>query len=205
VDAKAKGDSPGVTGFDGLASRYEAWYDHPANRLLDSLEMRALRDRLPTPSKDALLLDVGVGTGHWVPLASGAGYTVIGLDKSEAMLKVAATKAGTEHLLIRGDAHCLPFPDGCFDAVLSVTTLEFVGDPVRATEEMLRCLKPGRSLVVGVLNAISFLGLRRKVFRSSTFRGARFFTIAELRRLLSKAGDIRVATCAFMPPSRVEV
>jgi SAM-dependent methyltransferase len=187
-------------GFDGIASRYDGWYEKPANRLIDRLERRGFQNLLPSGFQNALLLDLGSGTGHWFPLAEGLGYKVVGIDISAAMLRVAASKPGMGALLIQGDAQRLPFPDACFDAVLSVTTLEFVRDPKLALGEMIRCLKPGGSLVVGVLNAWSFLGLRRKIGRSRTFREARFFAVGEIGRMLAGLGNVRIGTCAFMPP-----
>jgi ubiquinone/menaquinone biosynthesis C-methylase UbiE len=197
VDRRA---SPAATRFDRIASRYDAWYQHPANRVIDRFERETLQDFLPSGSQGSLLLDVGVGTGHWVSMAREAGYEVIGLDRSADMLRVAASSAGMERSIIQGDAGSLPFPDACFDAVLSVTTLEFLGQPSQAVEEMMRCLRPGGSLVAGVLNAFSFLGFKRKLLRGSTFRGAHFFSVGELRRMLENGGDLRVTTCAFMPP-----
>lgn len=200
MDAAGKGHTSDKTGFDRIASRYERWYDKPANRLIDTLEKRSLRDLLPPGHAGALLLDVGVGTGHWVSLPREAGYTVVGLDKSASMLEIASSRSDFEGLLTQGDAHRLPFPDARFDVVFSVTTLEFVRQPQKALEEMLRCLRPGGSLVLGLLNASSFLGLKRKMFRSSTFREAHFFTLREVRRMLTTTGRVRATTCAFMPP-----
>jgi SAM-dependent methyltransferase len=186
--------------FDRLAKRYNRWYEKPAHRFIDRLERRSLEDFLPPASRDSLLLDVGVGTGHWVPLARHAGYLVMGLDRSASMLQSAAAEAGIRGLLIRGDALGLPIRDACLDAVLSVTTLEFIAEPGQAVDEMARCLRPGGSLVLGVLNATSFLGFRRKILRSPTFREAHFFTVGELRRMLSHIGGVKITTCAFMPP-----
>lgn len=196
----ARGQPGGGAGFDRIASRYDKWYEKPVNRFIDTLERRGLREVLPAAAGDSLLLDLGTGTGHWLSLGTEAGYTVFGLDRSMEMLRVAVPRAGGQVCLIQGDGLCLPFPDACFDSVFSVTTLEFISDPIRALDEMNRCLKPGGTLVLGVLNAISFLGLKRKILRNSTFRGAHFFTVAELKRILSDSGRVSITTCAFMPP-----
>ena len=55
-------------------------------------------------------------------------------------------------------------------------------------------------MVIGVLNALSYLGLQRKILRKPTFRDAHFYRVGELRRMLSHIGEVRVDTCAFMPP-----
>lgn len=47
-----------------------------------------------------------------------------------------------------GDAHCLPFGDATFDAVVSTEVFEHLQDPPRAAEEIIRVLKPGGRLVL---------------------------------------------------------
>jgi ubiquinone/menaquinone biosynthesis C-methylase UbiE len=200
VDAHGGDRSPSEAGFDRIATRYDRWYEKPVNRFIDRLEERSLKGFLLPGHTGSLLLDVGSGTGHSFGLASAAGYRVVGLDESGDMLRVAASKTGMGALLVQGDAHRLPFPDACFDAVLSVTAFEFFGEPRQALEEMVRCLKPGGSMVIGVLNAISYLGLQRKMLRKPIFREAHFFRVGELRRMLSRIGQVRIDTCAFMPP-----
>ncbi len=200
VDTHGGEGMPGRAGFDRIAARYDRWYEKPVNRFIDRLEERSLESLLPQGHAGSLLLDVGFGTGHSLPLAGKAGYRVIGLDKSGGMLRVAASKDSLGVPLVQGDAHCLPFPDSCFDAVLSVTAFEFLEEPRQALEEMVRCLRPGGSLVIGVLNAFSYLGLQRKILRKPIFREAHFFRVGELRRMLSRIGEVRVDTCAFMPP-----
>jgi len=199
VDANRDG-LPGEAGFDRIAARYDRWYERPVNRFIDKLEERSLKSLLPPGKAGSLLLDAGVGTGHSVALARSAGYRVVGLDESGGMLKIAASKPDLNSLLVMGDAHFLPFPDSYFDAVLSVTALEFLKEPRLAIDEMARCLKPGGSIVIGVLNALSYLGLQRKILRKPTFRDAHFYRVGELRRMLSHIGEVRVDTCAFMPP-----
>jgi SAM-dependent methyltransferase len=45
-----------------------------------------------------------------------------------------------------GDAHCLPFRDDTFDAIVSFNTFEHLADPMTAAREVLRVLRPGGSL-----------------------------------------------------------
>lgn len=196
------GESPstGGAGFDRIASHYDRWYEKPANRYIDHLEERTLEGHIPPGEPGSLLLDVGFGTGHTLDLARRAGYTVVGLDRSGGMLGIAASKAGMDAPLVQGDAHRLPFPDACFEVVLSVTALEFFDEPNLAVEEMARCLKPEGTIVIGVLNAFSYLGLQRKILRKRTFRRAHFYRVKELKHMLSRIGAVKIDTCAFMPP-----
>jgi ubiquinone/menaquinone biosynthesis C-methylase UbiE len=49
---------------------------------------------------------------------------------------------------VEGDATCLPFADGSFDAVLLVTVLGEIGDPAAALKEIARVLTPGGRVLV---------------------------------------------------------
>jgi SAM-dependent methyltransferase len=47
------------------------------------------------------------------------------------------------HTDVVGDAHCLPFADGAFAAVITFNTFEHLYDPARAAQEIYRVLRPG--------------------------------------------------------------
>ena len=89
-------------------------------------------------------LDVGTGTGRYLPLLAGAGARlVVGVDLSLAMLR---RQSGDEPRVC-SDARRLPFGDGTFDLVcasLMLGDVEDVGDWVR---EAARVLAPGGRLV----------------------------------------------------------
>lgn len=187
--------------FDSIAQHYDRWYDSPVNQAIDAAEKRAIGAALPAGSKKGLLLDVGCGTGHWLLFLKMAGYRVVGLDVSAGMLEVAKGKFPNGIQLLRADAHTLPFEDSCFDTVCCIATLEFVRDPVKTIQEMWRCLRSGGRLVIGALNGLSPLGVKRKLRGSPTFRGAHFFTTGKLKRCLAGLGTPHLQTCAFVPPS----
>lgn len=48
------------------------------------------------------------------------------------------------------DADELPFKDGCFDAVVTLATLEHVRRPWKVADELIRVLKPGGTLIADV-------------------------------------------------------
>src|SRR4051794_38897150 len=82
---------------------------------------RALRAaELAGCTTDATILDAGCGEGrNTVPLAR-AGYRVVGLDRSRALLAAAPKVAGSRYVL--GSYAALPFAPGTFDAVLLLGT-----------------------------------------------------------------------------------
>jgi ubiquinone/menaquinone biosynthesis C-methylase UbiE len=100
------------------------------------------------------VLDVACGFGrHAVPLAR-AGYRVVGVDRSEALLGEARRRAGEEGpqpRLVRADYRELPLKDASFDAAVNLfTSLGYLGDEedVRVLAEIRRVLRPGGRLVI---------------------------------------------------------
>jgi ubiquinone/menaquinone biosynthesis C-methylase UbiE len=95
-------------------------------------------------------LEVGVGTGLNLPFYP-AGIKLTGIDFSAAMLELARRRAGQlgrDVDLREADALDLPFPDGCFDAVVATYVLCAVPDEGRAVSEMARVLRPGGILLL---------------------------------------------------------
>jgi SAM-dependent methyltransferase len=114
-------------------------------------------------------LDVACGTGNAALLAARAGASVTGLDASERLLSVAATRAAAENIDAHwetGDLHELPFADGSFELVISIFGVIFARDPKRAISEIVRVLVPGgRALVTiwiprGGLDAVAGIAMR---------------------------------------------
>ena len=93
------------------------------------------------------VLDVGTGTGVVAITARRIGAKVTALDLTPALLEQARENARVAELhdiaWHEGDAEALPFPDACFDVVLSQFGHMFAPRPEVAISEMLRVLKPG--------------------------------------------------------------
>ncbi|HTN93713.1 MAG TPA: class I SAM-dependent methyltransferase [Gallionella sp.] len=93
------------------------------------------------------VLDVGTGTGVVAITARLLGAKVTGLDLTPALLAQAresAAVAGLDDIAWHeGDAGALPFPDACFDVVLTQFGHTFAPRHDVAVSEMLRVLKPG--------------------------------------------------------------
>ena len=109
----------------------------------------------------ALVLDAGAGFGRHAFELARRGYRTVALD--HAADEVAATRATfaamaetgeveDKHVVgvLRGDATALPFPDGCFDAVITSEVLEHIPDDVGALAELRRVLRRGGVLAVTV-------------------------------------------------------
>ncbi len=172
----------------GVAARYESWYSGPGRRTV-RLEKRLLASLLSDFDPAASVLDVGCGTGHFTRWFARRGLRVTGLDNSRPMLEAMA--GGRSFRRILGDAHRLPFADGSFDIVALITVLEFVIDPLHALREAARVAR--RGLILGDLNAVSLLAVRRRLSRRAPWTAARFFTIRTLLRIVRAAAPDRIA------------
>ena len=145
--------------FEPQAAGYEQWYTTSRGRRVDEAE-GALLAYLVEAFRDARsALEVGCGTGHFTQRLKDAGLTVVGLDRSPAMLGEARRRFPSISF-IPGDAHDLPFRDRSVDAVVLVATLEFLEDPIRALREAVRVARHGVTAIV--LNRYSVGGLSRR-------------------------------------------
>ncbi len=104
--------------------------------------------------EDAVVADLGCGTGQVADVLAPFVGQVIGVDTSPSMLKAAKKRlAGRKNVDLRaGTLEALPVDDGALDAAMMFLVLHHVADPPRAVAEAGRALKPGgRLLIVDML------------------------------------------------------
>lgn len=96
------------------------------------------------------ILDLGCGTGMALKLLleKRSGIKAYGLDLSENMLKVAESRLGSKAELTKGDAENMPYKDGSFDTVLCIESFHHYPEPLKASSEIMRVLKPGGTFVL---------------------------------------------------------
>jgi SAM-dependent methyltransferase len=142
----------------------------------------ALDDR-PGPWLD---LSCGPGAFARALAAAAPGALVVGLDISRAMLEIASQRTGsyTNVMLVRADAHALPFVDGAFGGVNNAGALHAYDDPELVFREIRRVLKPN-GIYVGSTFAEAPSLLGRLAARAA---GIRRFEPAELRAWLQRIG-----------------
>lgn len=96
---------------------------------------------------DERVLDLGCGTGVLEEYIAG-NATVVGVDLTEEMLRVAQRKAlHSFGSLCLGDAERLPFGRDTFDIVVSCYVVKYC-DPRHLAAETSRVLRPGGKLVL---------------------------------------------------------
>jgi len=134
-----------AAGEGGLYAQLEnfEWY-YMADKWEFRVALRALKpgDRL---------LEVGVGSGHFLQAARAQGHRVSGVELNPA---AAARVRALGFEVFEADlAELAKGLDMPFDAVCAFQVLEHVPDPRRLLEAMLAVLRPGGRLVLSVPNA----------------------------------------------------
>jgi SAM-dependent methyltransferase len=124
--------------YDGLADEYAAFQDShaPYYALVEATLCRLLG------AGQGSCLDIGCGTGRFLPALGALGWQVTGVDSSADQLRLAK---GAE--LVLADASDLPFPDESFDAAVSTFTHTDVDDFAGLVAEARRVLRPGARFV----------------------------------------------------------
>jgi ubiquinone/menaquinone biosynthesis C-methylase UbiE len=97
------------------------------------------------------ILDVGCGIGSLEERLSAS--NIVGLDRSEAMIQAARKRVSAPFIL--GDATALPVATESADAVVFVSTLEFIPDIDTVLTEATRVLDSEGVLIALVLNTRS--------------------------------------------------
>jgi len=102
------------------------------------------------PSNVGCLLEVGYGSGVFLPELSKHCRTLCGLDIHDNVNQVSAIleRRGIAVYLTRGSVTAMPFAAEMFDCVVSVSALEFVDEIGAATRELARVLRPDGRLIV---------------------------------------------------------
>ncbi len=187
-----------ITLFDTLAAGYESWFDTAMGRFVAERELEMILRLLQLRTGESVL-EVGSGTGYFLRQLAGRGARCTGIEPSPDMLSAALKRAHEDIDYVAGCGEALPFADGRFDALLYMTTLEFVQDVSSALREAARVVRPGGRLVFGVLNAEGPWARARK--REGGFwNEAHFYSSRELSALLSPLGPVGLDSCVHLPP-----
>lgn len=101
-------------------------------------------------SEGNLVLDVGCGNGKTSVALAKMGFSVTGLDFSDAAVESCRERLGGDAEFFVSDCTEMPFPDSIFDGIYAVHVAEHLDDDeLRVfSSECLRVLRPGGRMFV---------------------------------------------------------
>jgi len=102
------------------------------------------------PWADGSVVDLGCGTGFWLPVYAAEASRVIGVEPDLSLLPAAEAAIGAlpNAEVVAGSAEHIPLPDRCADVVHARFAYFFPPDTDAGLAEVLRVLRPGGHLVV---------------------------------------------------------
>jgi SAM-dependent methyltransferase len=192
-------------GWEAKSAGYDSFFGSITTRAIEPLlDAAAVGD-------GTRVLDAASGPGYVAVSAAKRGASVVGVDISSAMVKLASS-LHPELEFRRGDVHDLDLPDGAFDAVVANFLILHLGRPERGAAELARVTAPGGRVALTVwdvperarlfdlfLGAVADAGASAPVAIPAGPDFFRFSDDDEFDALLRGAGleDRRVQTIAF--------
>ncbi len=181
--------------FEELALEYDKWFEE--NRFVYETELRAVREHIPK----GFGVEIGVGTGRF---AAPLGVD-IGVEPARSMVRIAR-KRGLEVIIARAEK--LPFKKAVFDYALLIVTICFIGEPIEALEEAKRVIKPGGSIIIGLIDKNSFLGklYESRKEKSRFYRYANFYSTKQVIEWLEELefNSFKVSQTVFEEPKNIK-
>lgn len=181
---------------EGVYARVARAYDVVVPPILGKMRRDVVQ--LSGATSDSKVIDVATGTGEQARAFAMTCKRVVGVDLSEAMLRVARAKGPRPGLMyVHADATALPFDDGSFDIATISFALHEMPATIRAATlaEMLRVTQPRGTVVVADWGLPKGYLARRAVYRAVRFfEDAHYteFIRLDLAGLLARSG-IKVA------------
>lgn len=131
--------------FDRLYHELASVYD-PVSWLVSGGRWRRWQQEALAYVAGMRVLEVGPGTGHLLAALRNQGYDAFAVERSSAMARRAAGRAGPGRV-VQGDGRSLPFAADSFDTILATFPAPYVLDDAFA-REVARVLRPGGRLVL---------------------------------------------------------
>ena len=203
-----------VNYYDAEAGVYDSIrYSDKAGQRAHSFHIRILAELLCADlSSESSVLEVGCGTGRFLPYLARQAKAVEGLDVSPRMIEVAEQRVKEDKCQNVNcavyDGQAFPFDDGIFDSVYAILVINLIPDYVGTFREVARVLRPGGTFLFNVPNLAGiyclaglYVNLRGKT-RTANKAGHRYshwFLPSEWRSALDECG-MKVETIRGEPP-----
>ncbi len=172
-----------------IALKYDDFYKTNFGKKVDFLEKIAI-SKLLSNIKPTKILEIGCGTGHWTEFFCSLNFNVTAIDISKPMIEIAKTKNISCANFMVANASNLDFESNFFELVAAITVLEFTDNPIQVLNEMYRVAKINSKLIVGCLNAQSYLFQNKA--DNSIIQKSSLFSKKEIIDILSNFGKVFV-------------
>src|SRR5580693_7859514 len=116
---------------------------HQAGHVLTAMEGLA-------PWAGRTIVDLGCGSGFWLPVYAARAGRVIGIEPDRALLAAAERRTAGQPRVesLAGSAEHIPLPDGSADVIHARFAYFFPPGTEAGLAEVLRVLRPGGALIV---------------------------------------------------------
>jgi SAM-dependent methyltransferase len=140
------------------------------------------------------VLDAGCGEGYGTAILAATASSVVGVDLDSSIVRHAATTYSRPRFEA-ADLQALPYPDGSFEAVVSLQVIEHLPSPRDFLGEIARVLAPAGLAIIATPNRLTFSpeGIRNPFH---TFE----FSPDELRALLTDSFAVQEMLGTFHGP-----
>lgn len=174
--------------FDNIASKisWEKLYLGKIDRISYNFTSRQRAvEELLKPFISGRVLDIGCGSGDLAAFYAAGGASYTGVDLSGSMIEraksnyAALVKEGKADFKV-ADCERLPFRDQEFDLLSAVALVEYLPDPSKFLDEILRVVKKGGYVLLTVPNKKCINNLFRAFFKPVT--GLLFPLYAKLKK-----------------------
>lgn len=111
---------------------------------------KGLREFIASIDPGCTVLEAGCGNGKNLGYLQKLGFTAVGFDFSEELLKICQKK---KFKVKYGDIRNIPFDDNSVDNIICIAVLHHLQkelDRIQAVKEMIRVCKPGGRILVTV-------------------------------------------------------
>lgn len=167
-----------------------------------SLEKRYLEPMLPAP-RGLDILDLGCGTGRWLEiLKAGSPRSLLGMDPSFEMLRIAERKLGNAAILRCEDPAAAPITPRSADLVFGNFVLSYVEDAGAFLSSVSRALREHGSLFLTDVHPDTSAALkwRRGIHSELGFQKIRIFE-RPLELVIALCESVGLQLCARLEPA----
>lgn len=143
--------------YSAIAGDYDKTYEQPSHRraydrlAFDYISAMALPDQ-------AHVVDVGCGSGRWLPYWLGRGCRVTGVEQAPGMIEALRSRGFDDRFsLLESSMETASIGPGSADLVLALGSLQYAAEPAAMIQRFANWLRPGGVLCVYVDSLVSLV------------------------------------------------